>query len=49
MTNELIAIIENREMGRVVRDNRGKVSFTHNHIGATLQTLIHFRIPCHSP
>ena len=28
--NELVAIIESREMGRVVRDNRGKVSFAYN-------------------
>jgi len=30
MTRELIAIIEGREMGRVIRDNRGKLSFTYN-------------------
>jgi len=30
MTNELIAIIERREMGRLVCDNRGKVSFVYN-------------------
>ena len=30
MTKELIAIIEGREMGRVARDNRGKLSFTYN-------------------
>ena len=30
MTKELIAIIEGREMGRVARDNRGKLSFTYS-------------------
>jgi serine/threonine-protein kinase HipA len=30
MTQELIAIIEGREMGRVVRDNTGKLSITYN-------------------
>jgi len=30
MTTELIAIIEDREMGRVARDKTGKLSFTYN-------------------
>jgi serine/threonine-protein kinase HipA len=30
MTKELIAIIEGREMGRVVRDKTGKLSFAYN-------------------
>jgi|GEM_PF-5605181 len=30
MTQELIAILESREMDRVVRDTRGKLSFTYS-------------------
>lgn len=30
MTQELIAIVEGREMGRVTRDNRARLSFTYN-------------------
>jgi serine/threonine-protein kinase HipA len=30
MTKELIAIIEGREMGRLVRDKTGKLSFAYN-------------------
>jgi serine/threonine-protein kinase HipA len=30
MSQELIAIIEDREMGRVARDNRGRLSFTYS-------------------
>jgi hypothetical protein len=47
MTKELIAIIEGREMGRVVRDKTGKLDTTNN--GATLRMPIRFRFPCPSP
>ena len=30
MTKELIALLDGRETGRVVRDNRGKLTFTYN-------------------
>ena len=30
MTRDLVAIIEGREMGRIVRDNTGRLSFTYN-------------------
>ena len=30
MTKELIALLDGRETGRVVRDNRGKLAFTYN-------------------
>ncbi|HMI51754.1 MAG TPA: HipA N-terminal domain-containing protein, partial [Candidatus Saccharimonadales bacterium] len=30
MTKELVAILDRREMGRFVRDNRGRVSFTYD-------------------
>src|SRR5437763_7162269 len=30
MTKELVALLDGKETGRVVRDNRGKVTFTYN-------------------
>jgi len=30
MTKELIALLDGRETGRVVRDNRGKLTFIYN-------------------
>lgn len=30
MTKELIALLDGKETGRVVRDNRGKLTFTYD-------------------
>jgi serine/threonine-protein kinase HipA len=30
MTTELIAILDGREMGRIVRDKRARLTFTYN-------------------
>jgi len=49
MTKELIAIIEGREMGRVARDNRGKLSFTYNEQWRNAPDAYPLRFPCRSP
>ncbi len=51
MSQELIAIIEDREMGRVARDNRGRLSTVHiqRKVARRCRRLSTFPSRCHSP